>query len=319
MAETASPRRYSYTALDTFVNCPMSYYLKYRARKRPEERSIALSFGNICHKVRELCSHALMAGETPDYGQLENTLLHGWRGVSKADGTTEESIDGVLDIQNEFASDWYAVEDGIPSYDERLAAVIAHLPDDERQTEWKPLAAEISFEIPYEDVLLFGVIDKVEVSPQGELRIVDYKTSKRVFSDKQLTTPLQMYIYYLAAQQLFPDQPVVQCLYDFIALGEQREGGTCGWLKRADSKLHKILESLRRCDLTDEWKPNPTPLCYWCGYNRTNPKADVAFFTECDWYSLWKPTEKSFRTAKPWEPGTTMAAIATKKAGEFWF
>jgi len=98
-------------------------------------------------------------------------------------------------------------------------------------------------------------------------------------------------------------------MYDFVLLGEQRLGGTKGWLSRAEKKLNKLLDSIEECTSSDTWEPSPTPLCYWCPYCAQNPNAKPEFRHYCPYYSLWTPTNKTFATNKEWDPDTKDASM----------
>lgn len=314
--------RFSYTALDTFVNCPYNFYLKYIAHKRVEEKTLALDLGNLLHKVRELCSQMLMAGETVDYALLDQVLVDGWRGQNKSFPDKEEVIPGLHKIEADYFEDWYSQEDGIPTYEKRVQIFRDHLHDDENNPDWRPIAAEQTFEIPYGDVILFGTIDKVEQSTHdpNKIRIVDYKSSKKIYDEAKLKTPLQMFTYYLAAKELFPGKEATEFMYDFIALGEQRTVTSPLWQQRAKKKLDKILTGIAECKEIGVWQPKPSPLCHWCSYCRSNPRAQSEHRDLCDYFSLWTPQGKDWHTFKRWTPGTIAKEDMKKKEqNDFWF
>ena len=297
--------RYSYSALSQFENCPYAYYQKYIQKQRPEENTIALSIGTILHKARELCSLALMEGQTPDYTMIRDITMNGWAGVDKANSKKEEVIPGMEEIKALYWEDWMKEEPDIPSYQRRLETFFEHLEDDEKDIlKWRPIAAEKPFTVAYQGAELFGVIDKIEENKEGQIRIVDLKSSKKPYDESKLKSPLQLYIYHLAVQDMFPDREIISHRYDFIMLGEQREAGTRGWLKRCDAKLTKLLESIRQANATNLWEPKPSPLCYWCPYCRGNPTSKPDSNSLCRYYSLWTPQKKTFETNEPWIKGT---------------
>lgn len=305
--------RFSYTALDTFNNCPLCYYYKYEEHKRTVDSGIATSIGSILHKGRELVSDALIKGETPDLDAIKNSVMDGWKGADKMSGKPEE-IMGIKEIQSLFWEDWMFPEEGIPSYDERLQIYFDHLGDDiERMDEWHPVAAEVPFNYLYGGSELFGVIDKIEENSEGQLRIVDYKSSKKVYNEKKLTSPLQLYVYLLAVQKMYPGKEIEGCWYDFIMLGEQRRGGTKGWEKRCEKKLSNLIGTIADNQVTGIWKPKPSPLCYWCSYCANNPLASEETNNLCSYYSLWTPNTKTFEVANEWKEGTVAREEAKKK------
>jgi len=64
-----------------------------------------------------------------------------------------------------------------------------------------PVAVEKMFYIDIEGVKLRGYIDQVDKLKSGGLSIVDYKTSKELFTNQDLAQDLQLTLYQLAAEQ----------------------------------------------------------------------------------------------------------------------
>lgn len=294
--------RYSYSALSVFLHCPFQFFEKYVLKNIADEQTLALSLGSILHKGKELVSLDLMAGRSPDYATIEQYILNGYIGADKA-GEKEERLPGIINLKQRFFEDWAAIDNksGL-TYEEKLENYFDGLKTEEHDTEWHTLGVEVPFEFDFEGVTLFGFIDNISENSRGQLRIVDYKTSKQIFQDKDVKTPLQMLIYYLATQNMYPGREIVQCLYDFIALGKTQEAGTKGWINRGTVKLRKTLASIEECKKTCIWKPAPTPLCYWCHYSKSNPKADQVTKHLCDYHSLYTPEYRDFISVnKPWD------------------
>lgn len=311
--------RYSYTALSTHVNCPLQFALKYVHKLRNDESALNLEMGTLSHKIKELISLDLMEGRIPDYDAYWDTMEQGYTGTDKASGEIE-SIPGYVELSQKYPTDWYApdTKSGL-TYEQKLEIFKSHLRDEENDPEWTTIGVEVPFEFEYGDVVLFGFIDKIRRNSKGELSIVDYKTSKKVYADKDIKTPLQMLVYDLAVRHLFPNTPIVAHTYDFVFLGVTQEGGSPGWLKRGETKLNKILDDIRHCKQTDIWKPSPTPLCAWCDYSRTNPKAPKELYDKCPYYSLWTPNDRSYGVARAWDGKRSADILAHAEQNKFWF
>lgn len=313
-------KNYSYSALSQFKNCPRAFYFKYIEGHYPNESSLALSLGSLLHKAKELISLDLIAGKKPDYSAIMHMVMEtGWEGQEKSSKTKTEKLDSVRVLRERYPDEWSEPDNksGM-TYDEKLHLFETHLPDEEADSVWHAIAVELPFDlaldrqtVPIVDketgeveerpVHIKGVIDKIEQNDLGQLRIVDYKSSKKVFEGADLKTPLQMYIYHLACQKLFPDREIVEHLYDFMLLGQTQIGGSSGWLARAEKKLNHILDSIRSSSLSGQWEPKPTPLCHWCAYCPTNENA-IEFKNLCHFYSFWTPTTKTFEVAQKWSP-----------------
>ena len=70
-----------------------------------------------------------------------------------------------------------------------------------------PVAVEKMFYIDIDGVKLRGFIDRVDKLESGKLSIVDYKTSKELFTTDYLEKDLQLTLYQIAAEQMW-DIPV---------------------------------------------------------------------------------------------------------------
>lgn len=313
--------RFSYTALSTFKTCGLQFAYKYQHRLREDSSALNLGLGNIAHKVKELIGRDLMDGIKPDYERYKAIMMDGYTGVDKASGQTE-TIPGCNELRNQFFEDWIApdTKSGM-TYEQKIQIFFDHLSDDENDTEWTVCGTEIPFEVEYGDVILFGFIDKLSVNSKGELKITDYKTSKKIFEGTDIKTPLQMLVYDIAVRQLYPDMPIVAHTYDFVFLGVTQEGGSPGWMARGEKKLNTLLEQIASCRESDVWKPCPSPLCAWCDYSPTNPKAPKALMNKCPYHSLWTPDDKRYEVAQKWDDKTSEAILKQADAPKtkFWF
>lgn len=310
--------RYSYTALSTYASCPLQYCLKYVHKLRSEESALNLEMGTIAHKVKELISIDLIEGIAPDYKGYEGILKHGYTGEDKASGDVE-TLPGYIELCQKYPEDWHApdTKSGM-TYEQKLEIFLSHLQDEEHDPEWKTIGVEVPFEFEYGDVLLFGFIDKISMNRKGELKITDYKTSKKVFTDKDIKTPLQMLIYDLAVRHIY-DSPIIAHTYDFVFLGVQQEAGSPGWLARGEKKLQRLLTEIASCSETDIWKPCPSPLCAWCDYSRTNPNATHELHDKCPYHSLWTPDSRSYAVARAWDGKKSADVLAWATKNKFWF
>ena len=128
------------------------------------------------------------------------------------------------------------------------------------------------------------------------MKCLDYKTSKKPFPDNKIPTSQQFSIYCMGMLNDFGKLPV-QCDYKFILLNQEQNALTNGFAKRIVKKLNTVLDNIDKCKETGIWIPSPTPLCFWCFASNTNPKA-IQYKGECEYYSLWTPTEKRWDVNK---------------------
>ena len=292
---------FSYSKLDTFRNCPMQYRLKYVEKKRPEDdTSLALELGSLCHAILERKGLALVSGGTVDYDALNESLLNG---VTDTNEKTKESLPGIKQLKRKYFDEWYVSDNASgATYEDKMKMFDKVLHSEMEGSEWVPTYFEKSFEFVWDNrAIIKGFIDRIDTK-HGQYKTIDYKTSKKVFDQSKLSTSLQFGIYALAILKEFGQLPV-ESEYRFILIDDSQYALTKGWEKRLTKALDKLLDDIEGNENKKVFAPKPTPLCYYCDYCVNNSRATV-YRQECDYYSLWTPTQKTFEVNRKWDGST---------------
>ena len=288
--------RLSYSGLDLYKNCPYQYHLKYDEKKYTKETTLALELGSLCHLILELKCNYIKAGKHVDYDYLHFILKYGSIDTNEK---TKEHILGVDELKRKYLEEWYEPDNASGmTYEEKMEVFKKVLKEEMNHASiWHPIYAELPFEFVYKDRVIFnGFIDRIDINIFGGFRTVDYKTSKKQFESAKVVTSLQFGIYAMAIYQEFGQIPV-SFLYRFILLDEDQMAMTSGWEKRLEKTLDNLLDKIDKCKKSGIWLPKPSPLCHWCNYSVTNPKAHE-FKNDCEYYSLWTPENKVWAVNK---------------------
>lgn len=288
--------RFSHSKLEQFKNCPMAYDFKYNQKLSSSDTTIALELGSLCHLVLEFKGRMRTdEGNVIDYEVLDNILASGY---NERNEKTQETVYGVEALKKKYWETW-----GQPDSEGRTYVDKMKIFDNVMRTEmndiseWKPWLFEHHFEYVWDDrVIINGFIDRVDVNQDGDLRTVDYKTSKKVFPDNHLPTSQQFAIY-ACALLLETGKLPIESMYRFILIDDKQYALTKGWEKRFVKMLNGTLDKIEENEKKEVWTPRPCPLCFWCNYSSTNPDAHQ-FSGMCDYYSLWTPEKKSFDVNK---------------------
>jgi putative RecB family exonuclease len=122
-----------------------------------------------------------------------------------------------------------------------------------------------------DDIYLHGYVDRLDVAPTGEVRIIDYKTGKSPkpgWEDKAL---FQLRVYALL---YWREKNVIPKLLQLIYLGNSsvlKSTPTEQELVATEKSLMKIAESIRRAIETNTWVPRKSKLCDWCSFKSICP------------------------------------------------
>lgn len=290
--------RFSYSSLNTFIQCPMRYKLKYIDDNKSATEALHLELGNILHKTLETKYRNVIDGKSTNYNELIHILENG---IAEDTGKDKgRFLNGLKQLREKYGNELFEevdVKSGL-SYNDKLETFLEYMKSDVGTDEWKPIAVEQPFEFVFEDKAIFhGFIDRIDQNKNGDLRVVDYKSSNKLFNDKDLITPLQMVIYALACKTIYNKIPV-EYQYDMILLGEKQYVVSKGFLERGIKKIQKILDDMEWCLAIDEWIPKPSPLCYWCEFSETNPNTEWYTKGLCEYYCLWTPDARTFKRNK---------------------
>lgn len=309
--EAPTKERFSYSKLSTYLQCPYRFKLKYDDKKYSSASTLALELGTLCHKGLEIAGQYLSEGLPVPV----EDILCGVYG-----GYPDEQILGVNDLKRKYFEDWIAPDTkSLLTYEDKLGnyeAYLRRLASDENSA-WSVYATEREFSFQMtERVEFYGFIDRIDTDGMGGYRLIDYKTSKKLFSKSDIATPLQMVVYALAIEREF-GVPPSEYEYDFILLDKIQPVVSQGFVARGENKIYKTLEKIEVDRKAQSFDPKPSPLCHWCDYCKTNTRAEESLKFECPYHSLWTPNNKTSAVNRPApSKGTTEGS---KKKEAFWF
>ena len=142
--------------------------------------------------------------------------------------------------------------------------------EDPRRIE--PAHRELSVEAELASGLhLRGYIDRLDVAPGGEIRIVDYKTGTAPPEAFEARAMFQMRFYALAiwrAQGRVPS--MLQLMY--LGNGEiVRYQPDESDLLATERKVEALWQAIERALRSGDWRPRPGRICEWCAHQAICP------------------------------------------------
>lgn len=279
----------SYSRLDCFKSCEYKYKLKYINKNYTNDSSLALRIGTILHLGLEY-------KYLKKYNNEEILEL-----IYKGCIDEGQEVIGLSKLKNEYPFEWEEEDKFGRTYDEKIELYKSRILED-IEDDWECIGCEVQFDILFENKsIIHGFIDRVDRHKvTGDMRVVDYKSSKKPYDKKDLATPLQMYVYALACKEIYGQFPS-EFIYDMVLIGEKQEAMTKGWEKRGHTALSKLIDKLivHNANNNINMTPKPSPLCHWCSYSETNPNATNGKGL-CEYNLLWTPENKVWKKNKEW-------------------
>ncbi len=245
-----------------FMSCPLLYRFRV-IDKLPESPSIDAVRGSVVHKVLEDLFDLPSADRTPERAKA---LLPGaWEGLLEAEPELAEM----------FAQPG---PDGRPDSPDLLAwldqcrALLGRYFTLEDPQRLEPAEREVHVITQLDSGLhLHGYIDRVDVAPTGELRIVDYKTGKSPGEYFEAKALFQMKFYALV---VWRTRGVIPRMLQLVYLGNGemlRYEPTEQDLLATERKVRALWEAITRANETGDWRPNKSVLCGWCDHKALCP------------------------------------------------
>jgi putative RecB family exonuclease len=238
-----------------FMQCPLLY--RFRVVDRlPEAPSEAAARGTVVHAVLERIFDLPSEGRTLQAAC--ELLVPQWKRVREENPLLGELFDG----------DAAAVAEWL-SGAEKLLAEWFRLED---PTRLEPSDRELYVETVLDDgLLLRGYVDRLDVAPDGRIRVVDYKTGRAPRETFEAKALFQMKFYALVLWRL---RGRVPSLLQLVYLGSGEVLRYCpdeAELLATERKLKALWAAIVRAAQTGDWRASPGRLCDWCDHRSLCP------------------------------------------------
>lgn len=136
----------------------------------------------------------------------------------------------------------------------------------------EPRARELLVEVELEDgPRLRGIVDRVDVAPDGAVRIVDYKTGKAPRPQYGASAAFQMRFYGLV---VWRTRQTVPAMLQLMYLGDGqvlRSVPSIEDLERAETRVRSVWSSIVRDAESEDFRPSRSRLCDWCAHRSLCP------------------------------------------------
>lgn len=166
--------------------------------------------------------------------------------LAEHDGRTDEWFEGA----GALLETWFGLED---------------------PTRLEPAERELYVETELDGLVLRGYVDRLDVAPDGAMRVVDYKTGRSPSERFEAKALFQMKFYALVLWRLRGEIPrLLQLVY--LGNGEVvRYAPDEQDLLGVERKVRALWAAIERAAATGDWRPSPSRLCDWCEHRSLCP------------------------------------------------
>ncbi len=247
---TLSPSRAS-----DFKTCPLMY--RFRAIDRlPEPTTPAQMKGTLVHAVLERLYDLSAVDRTAK--RATSLLEPEWDRLRQRSPEAESLFD-----DGEAERRWLA----------EAAVLVESYFTVEDPTRLAPAERECLIEAKLDNgIRMRGFIDRLDVAPGGQIRVVDYKTGSSPKPAFQAQALFQLKFYALA---LWRTRGVVPTVLRLLYL---KDGQVLDYspdedeLRRLERTVTALWRAIDQAVATGDFKPRKGPLCGWCAYREYCPE-----------------------------------------------
>lgn len=237
-----------------FQQCPLLFRLRV-VDKRPEPPSSAAARGTLVHTVLERLYDLPLGERTP----------------AAAHALVPEAWDRLLERSPEVVT-LFADEQERETWLGSARLLLDTYFTLEDPNRLQPGDRELAVTTLLEDgPQLRGIVDRLDVAPDGALRVVDYKTGKSPNPGFEGSALFQMRFY---AYVLWRERGVLPALLQLVYLGDGqilRHAPSEAEMRTLEQRLRALWAQIEEAARTGEWRPRKSRLCDWCAHQAVCP------------------------------------------------
>jgi len=244
----------SYSAIELYLNCPKKYYFseveKIKAKKSKEQ-----IFGTLIHSTLKYLHQPTPL--PPTLSEVLDYFEDLWKNIGDVDWRSEEEKRAYFEEGIRILKEYYQKNNPknflIVDLEKKILAKI--------KESQHPEAREHT---------LVGIIDRIDKISDNCFEIIDYKTSRKMPSQKVVDNHLQLGIYALGFEQNWPSLKDANLILSLYFLKHSEKIST----KKTQELIEKAKEkALRVISLIEEKKfpPFVSSFCDFCQYKKICP------------------------------------------------
>jgi len=239
-----------------FMQCPLLF--RFRVIDRlPERPSAAALRGTLVHAVLERLF------ELPADTRTPRTAL----------SLLEPQWERLRSKQPDTVAELFATDEEVAAWLAQARTLLERYFEMEQPHRLEPRERELRLEVALESGLrLRGYVDRLDVAPTGQIRVVDYKTGKSPHPRFEDKAKFQIFFY---AVMLWRELGEVPTRLQLMYLGD----GGVRWyepteqeLRAAESEILAVWRDIEHTARSGGWQPRPSKLCGWCDHQKSCPE-----------------------------------------------
>jgi putative RecB family exonuclease len=249
----APPRTLSPSKVSSFTSCPLAFRLS-TIDRLPEPPSPAAVKGTLVHTALEglIWNHP---GGRRSLDAALDELEVAWRALQT------ETVFEELALSDQEAAD----------FGEDAATLVRNYFELEDPDRVRAVGVELGLEADLGHLRLRGIIDRLDLTDDGELVVVDYKTGRAPSVRFERAKLGGVHIYALLCERVLGRAPVeVRLLHlrDPLVITAVPSPQT---IRGQSQRTVAVWQAIERACAAGDFRPRPSPLCRFCNFQSLCP------------------------------------------------
>lgn len=238
-----------------FAQCPLLYRLR-TIDKLPEPPQRATTLGTLVHAVLERLFDLPPAERTRD--GAKDLLLPEWKRLVDREPAAAELVADSADAAQFF--------------DDARARIGMYFTL-ENPERLEPAGRELRLDATLQGgPALRGVVDRMDVSPDGAIRIIDYKSGASPRAGYGQQAEFQMRFYAMLVERSQGTRPSVMRLLYLRDGGVKELTPTDADLAAVEAQVRDTWSDIQQRSSTGHFPARPSRLCSWCSFQSACPE-----------------------------------------------
>ncbi len=249
--------RYSYSKIENFMQCQLQYKYRYIDRMKTEVETIEAFMGNRVHEaLKDLYDFVKNRVVKPQEWLLSRYEDH-WK---KKFHSSVKVVKAELTVEDYYQKGRQCL---IDYYDE-------YKPFDRTKIVKTEELLYFNLRRGEEEFLFSGILDRLDWDDKaGRFEIHDYKTSGSLMSQHEADADLQLALYQIALTEKWPEADNAKLVWHYLLFNKQVESSRTR--EQLIQVQEKLIDRIKQVEACQEFSPNKSALCDWCGYQDICP------------------------------------------------
>ncbi len=247
------PVNLSPSRVESFLSCPLSFRFS-SIEKLPDLPSVAATRGSLVHRALELLFVRPAAERTP--------------------AALDEAVEAAI-AEYRHLDDFRLLgldEEATDRFDVDCRRLATNYLDMEDPTVVRDIGLELRLEAPVGDLMLRGIIDRLELDAAGELVVTDYKTGRAPSPNWERKSLSGLNFYSFLCESLFARRPAAIRLMYLSSKETITATPSAQSTKFMTTRTTAVWKAVATACERDDFRPRQGPLCNYCSYQTWCPE-----------------------------------------------